>query len=99
MSLVERTRGHLKRVDLDTTHYGELTLVFLEGVASRSPHGSAMCDKPFATMSRVRIGWTSPRLGCRPREIGCIYKKCVLMVNGPRRSPSLNMKKNNMDSR
>jgi hypothetical protein len=23
----------------------ELTLVFLEGVASRSPHGSAMCDK------------------------------------------------------
>jgi hypothetical protein len=32
-------------VDLDITHYGELTLVFLEGVASRSPHGSAMCDK------------------------------------------------------
>jgi hypothetical protein len=34
-------------VDLDVTHYGELTLVFLEGVASRSPHGSAMCDKLF----------------------------------------------------
>jgi hypothetical protein len=33
-----------KGVDLDVTHYGELTLVFLEGVASRSPHGSAMCD-------------------------------------------------------
>jgi hypothetical protein len=24
--------------------------VFLEGVASRSPHGSAMCDKSFTTM-------------------------------------------------
>jgi hypothetical protein len=44
-----RERGHVKGVDLDITHYGELTLVFLEGVASRSPHGSGMCDKPFAT--------------------------------------------------
>jgi hypothetical protein len=32
-------------IDLDIAHYGELTLVFLEGVASRSPHGSAMRDK------------------------------------------------------
>jgi hypothetical protein len=30
---------------LDVTHYRELTLVFLEGVASRSPPRSAMCDK------------------------------------------------------
>jgi hypothetical protein len=35
---------------LDFTHYGELTLVFLEGVASISPHGSAMYERPFATM-------------------------------------------------
>jgi hypothetical protein len=34
-----------RELTLDVTHYGELTLVFLEGVASRSPHGSAMCDK------------------------------------------------------
>jgi hypothetical protein len=30
-------------------HCGEMTLVFLEGVASRSPHGSAMCEKMFST--------------------------------------------------
>jgi hypothetical protein len=48
-SLVERTRGHVKGVYCDITHYGELTLVFLEGLSSRRPHGSAMCDIPFAT--------------------------------------------------
>jgi hypothetical protein len=29
------------------SHYGELTLVFPEGVSSGSPHESAMCDEPF----------------------------------------------------
>jgi hypothetical protein len=44
-------------------------------------------------------GGPSPRLGCRPREIGNIYHKGALVVNGPRRSLSLIMTMNNMDSR
>jgi hypothetical protein len=36
------------------------------------------------------LGVTSPILGCRPREIGYIYHKGTLVVNGRR---------NNMDSR
>jgi hypothetical protein len=42
---------------------------------------------------------TSPRLGCRPREIGYLYHKGALVVNGPKRSPSLIMIRNNMDLR
>ena len=45
------------------------------------------------------LGGPSPRLGCKPREIRYIYHKGALVVNGPRRSPSLIMKRNNMDSR
>ena len=45
------------------------------------------------------LGITSPRLGCRPREIGFIYHKGALVINGPRRSPSLIMTRNNMDLR
>jgi hypothetical protein len=37
-----------QRSDLDVTHYGELTLVFLEGVVFRSPHGSAMCGDIYS---------------------------------------------------
>jgi hypothetical protein len=44
-------------------------------------------------------GTPSLRFGCRPREIGYIYHKGVLMVNGPRCSPSLIMTRNNMESR
>jgi hypothetical protein len=45
------------------------------------------------------LGGPSPRLGCRPREIGYIYHKGSLVVNGPMCSPSLIMIRNNMDSR
>jgi hypothetical protein len=44
-SHLESTWGHVNGVYLDVTHYGELTLVFLERVSFGSPHGSAMCDR------------------------------------------------------
>jgi hypothetical protein len=56
MSLVESTSGYVKGLDLVVIPYRDLTLVFLEGVASIRPHGSAMCDKPFSIMYRVSIG-------------------------------------------
>ena len=45
------------------------------------------------------LGRPSPRLGCKPREIGYIYHKGALVVNGSRHSPSLIMTRNNMDLR
>ena len=46
-SHVESTWVHVKGVDPWRHTLWELILVFLEGVASRSPHGSAMCDKIY----------------------------------------------------
>jgi hypothetical protein len=43
--------------------------VFLEGVASRSPHGSAMCDKSFTTMV-VLYHW---------RRLVSLDNSCVLL--------------------
>jgi hypothetical protein len=45
------------------------------------------------------LGGPSPRLGCRPKDIGYNYHKGALVVNGPRHSPSLIMTRNNMDLR
>jgi hypothetical protein len=47
--------------------------VFLEGVASRSPHGSAICDKPFATTVVVYHWW---RLHLWTVVV-CYYSGCV----------------------
>jgi hypothetical protein len=43
--------------------------VFLEGVASRIPHWSAMCDRPFATTMVVTNG----------RECVSLDSTCVLL--------------------
>ena len=58
-SHVESTWGHVKGVDPWHHTLWELTLVFLEGVASRSPHGSAMCDKhsPVCTPMWIELSW------------------------------------------
>jgi hypothetical protein len=44
-------------------------------------------------------GRASPRLDYRPRDIGYIYHKGALVVNGPKHSPSLIMTRNSMDSK
>jgi hypothetical protein len=43
--------------------------VFLEGVASRSPHGSAMCDKYFTTVRFCTTG----------RDCVSLDSSCVLL--------------------